>query len=108
MSMHCLSPKQYAQQILRLSQHMRDMSYKQDWSACIKLEEQRQNVMHALFEHDDLPQALADIAEILEQVLYIDSESLYMCEEAREKEMNSVKESKSRKKAVVAYHTYLQ
>lgn len=106
--MHCLSPKQYAQQILRLSQHMRDMSYKQDWSACIELEEQRQSVMTALFEHNDLPLALEDIAEILEEVLFIDSESLYMCEEARVKEMNSVKESKSRQKAVVAYHSHLQ
>lgn len=107
MSMYSLSAKQYAQQILRLSKHLRDMSYKQDWSACIELEEQRQNVMHALFEHHELPQALPDIAEILEQVLLIDSESLYMCEEARAKEMQSVKESKSRKKAVVAYHSNL-
>lgn len=87
---------------------MREMSYKQDWSACIELEEQRQNVMNALFEHDDLPQALADIAEVLEEVLFIDSESLYMCEEARVKEMNSVKRSKSRHKAAVAYHSHLQ
>lgn len=108
MSMYSLSPQQYAQQILRISHHMRDMSYKQNWSACIELEEQRQNVMNALFEHDDLPQALTDIAETLEQILFIDSESLYMCEEARTKEMRSVKESQSGQKAVVAYHSHLQ
>ena len=108
MSLHNLKPKQYAQQILRLSEHMRDMSYKQDWTACIKLEEQRQTVMTALFEHDEITQALADIAEILEEVLYIDSESLYMCDEARVKEVKSLKDSKSRRKAVVAYHSHLQ
>ena len=106
MTMYCLSPVQYAQKILHLSQHMCDMSYKQDWHACMELEELRQNVMNDLFSHSDMPDALAEIADILEQVLYIDSESLYMCEEARAKELNSLKENKSRYKAVVAYHAH--
>lgn len=107
MSLHRLTPTQYAQQILRLSEHMRDMSNKQDWTACIKLEEQRQTVMKALFEHQELTGSLMDISEILEEVLYIDSESLYMCEEARAKEMQSLKESKSRRKVASAYHSHV-
>ncbi len=106
MTMYCLSPAQYAQKILRLSQHMSDMSYKQDWHACMELEEQRQKVMADLFNHPDMPMALAEIADTLEQVLLIDSESLYMCEEARAKELASLKENKSRQKAAIAYHVH--
>ncbi len=106
MTMYCLSPAQYAKKILRLSQHMCDMSYKQDWHACMELEEQRQKVMTDLFNHPDMPEALAEIAELLEQVLYIDSESLYICEEARAKELDNIKENKSRQKAVTAYHAH--
>jgi len=106
MTMYCLSPAQYAQKILRLSQHMSDTSYKQDWHACMELEEQRQNVMDDLFSHPDMPMALVDISDILEQVLLIDSESLYMCEEARTKELNSFKENKSRQKAAIAYYAH--
>jgi len=106
MTMYRLSPTQYAKKILHLSQHMRDMSYKQDWNTCTELEEQRQNVMDALFNHPDMPDALAEIADILEQVLLIDSESLYLCEEARAKELHSLKENKSRHKAAIAYHSH--
>jgi len=104
MTMYCLSPIQYAQKILRLSQHMCDMSYKQDWYGCMELEEQRQTVMDELFEHPEMPEALAKIANILEQVLFIDSENLYICEEARTKELEGLKENKSRHKAVLAYN----
>jgi len=103
-----LSPVQYAKKILHLSQHMQEMSYKQDWNACIELEEQRQTVMDALFEHQDMPQALEEIAGILEQVLFIDSESLYICDEAKQKEMDKIKESKNRKKAAQSYHSHFE
>jgi len=85
---------------------MRDLSDKQDWNACIELEEQRQKVMTELFNHNDMPQALTEIADVLEQVLFIDSESIYMCEEARLKERDSIKKVKSRKKAATAYHSH--
>ncbi len=85
---------------------MSDMSYKQDWHACMELEEQRQNVMDDLFNHPNMPMALVDIGEILEQVLLIDSENLYICEEARTKELNSLKENKSRQKAAIAYYAH--
>lgn len=102
------TPKQYASKILHLSQHMRDMSYKQDWPACIELEEQRQAVIDSLFLHRDMPRALEDIADIIEQVVFIDSESLYICEEARTKEMDNIKHGKKRQKAAITYHSNFQ
>lgn len=103
-----LSPKQYAIKILHLSQHMQDMSYKQDWPACIELEEQRHRVMNDLFEHRDMPKALEHITDILEQVIYIDSESLYICEEARSRELQSINKNKSRHKAAVTYLSHFK
>ena len=108
MTTYSLSPSQFAKKILHLSQHMRDMSHKQDWTACMELEEQRQVVMNALFGHKDMPQALEDIAEILEQVLFIDSESLYICEEARNKEMKNIKKSMTQRKAALSYHSHFE
>ncbi len=82
---------------------MQAMSYKQDWQACIEFEEERQIVLNALFEHQDMPEALEDIVDIIEQVVYMDSESLYICEEARNKEIKSINQSKKGYKAVVTY-----
>ena len=106
MTMYCLSPKQYAKKILHLSQHMLDLSYKQDWIVCAELEEQRQQVMTDLFNHTDMPEALVDISEILEQVVLIDSESIYLCDEARAKERDNLQKVKSRKKAASVYHSH--
>ncbi len=106
MTMYRLSPRQYAQKILRLSQHMRDLSYKQDWTACAELEEQRHAVMTDLFNHQDMPAALTDIADILEQVLLTDTESIYICEEARLKESDSIKKTRTQKKAATTYHAH--
>lgn len=82
---------------------MQDMSYKQDWQACIELEEERQIVMNDLFKHQDMPTVLQDISDIIEQVVYIDSESLYICEEARNKELKSINKVRSGYKAAVTY-----
>lgn len=103
MNTYRLSPKQYGMKILHLSQHMLVMSYKQDWRACMKLEEQRQNVINDLFTHHEMPGALEDIADIIEKVLSIDSESLYICEEARNNELKSINKAKTGFKAVVSY-----
>ena len=82
---------------------MQAMSYKQNWQACMELEEERQHVLKALFEHHDMPQSLSDIAEIIEQVISIDSESLFICEEARAKEVKCINKAKTGYKAAVTY-----
>ena len=82
---------------------MQKMSYQQNWRACLELEEERQQVLKALFEHHDMPNKLKDIADIIEQVINIDSESLFICEEARSKEVKSINQAKSAYKAAVTY-----
>ncbi len=96
-------PKQYADKILRLSHHMQQMAIAENWLMCAQLEAERQKTIEALFDHPQIATALASIADVLRQVISIDSESMAVCEKHKNLVLDEIKHLHDGRRAIAQY-----
>ena len=101
-----VSPKQYADKVLRLSHHMHQMAIAQNWDMCSQLEQERQKTLEALFEHPQIPAALDSISDVLRQVMCVDGESMALCEKHKIQVSSDIKQLHDGQRAVNSYTSY--
>jgi len=97
------SPRHYAGKILRLSQHMLHQCRSRNWAAVVALETERQQALEALFRHPAMPGVLPELAEILDQVIRLDRETIVLGEQERLQISSDLGQLQAQRRAARAY-----
>lgn len=98
-----LSPRQYAGKVLHLTRSMRERAETSDWQAFASLESERQAVIEQLFDHPEMPGALHEIQNLLQEVIDIDRESIALGEAEKKRLGDYLGQQKHARQAVKAY-----
>lgn len=81
--MEFLALQQGADKVLRLSQRMLESAERGEWELLGQIEGERSRSLEGLFQHPDMPAALATIASALQQVVELDRRCIALSEQAR-------------------------
>ncbi len=101
--MQYLSLEQCALKVLRLTKNMLLLASQGDWQNVSVLETERQASIESLFRHPSLPVAIAEISEILQQVLELDRQSLKLGSQARKGLVQALDQQSQGNRALQAY-----
>lgn len=93
----------YASQALTCSQQMYLLAEQEDWEALSKVETERSQILHSLFDHSAMPALLSRIAEPLRRIIELDQKIIALGKQARETLKGEMELLKLGKRAVDAY-----
>ena len=82
--MEFLSLQQGADKVLRLSQRMLETAEQGEWELLGQLEQERSRSLDSLFQHPQMPTAIAMVATALQQVVELDRRCLELGQQARD------------------------
>lgn len=82
--MEFLSLQQGADKVLRLSQRMLETAEQGAWELLAQLEQERSRSLESLFQHPQMPTAIATVASALQQVMELDRRCIDLGEQARD------------------------
>lgn len=93
----------FAAQALECTQQMHRLACQEDWQALTVLENERSQILTALFDHPALPQMLARIADTLRQIIEMDQKTMALGKQAQQALRREMELLNQGKRAVDAY-----
>jgi hypothetical protein len=82
--MEFLSLQQGADKVLRLSLRMLETAEQGAWELLGQLEQERSRSLESLFQHPQMPAAIATVAQALQQVVELDRRCIELGQQARD------------------------
>lgn len=103
MAMNLLNPGDYAEQALDITTSMRVQAEEQNWEELTQLESRRSLILEKLFLHPAMPLSLAQVADMLRQIVELDQKTIALGQEARQALKSEMQLLTQGKRAVDAY-----
>jgi Flagellar protein FliT len=96
--------KQQWQNILQLTQQLKQMFIDEEWESMTELESKRQQMLKGYFETPVSPAEAEDIASEIKQMLHINNEIIQGGQSKQSKLSSSAQQLSSNRQAIHAYH----
>jgi hypothetical protein len=101
--MEFLSLQQGADKVLRLSQRMLETAEQGAWELLGQLEQERSHSLESLFQHPQMPDAIATVATALQQIVELDRRCIELGQQARDAMAAELKQQAHGERAVRSY-----
>ena len=102
-NMEYTSPLQYAGKILRLTRRMYVLAKQGDWLAVSGIEAERQITIESLFLHPQISTSLAQLADMLWEVIEVDRQCILLGEDEKQASSSRLVQLHHGKQAVMSY-----